>query len=47
MSVSAVLFENNNCARTGYYLKKPFEYKNIFDWVINFLAMLKQTSYQA
>lgn len=44
---SAILLEDNNCARTGYSLKKPFEYKNIFDWIINFLAMLKQTSYQA
>lgn len=45
--ISAVLFGINNFARTGYYYKKPFEYINIFDWIINFLAMLKQTFYQA
>lgn len=37
----------NNFTRTGYYNKKPFEYRNTFDWIINFLAMLKQTSYLA
>lgn len=34
--ISAVLFEINNFARTGYYYKKPFEYKHIFDWIIDF-----------
>lgn len=27
-------FENNQFTRTGYYYQKPFEYRNIFVWIV-------------